>query len=124
MGHDVLTAAVAFGEVVDMCREAGYSALECAEFIIRACEAKTDDEVEALARELEQRVEESTKRRFEDFGETVVCEVCGVTLTLRDVAVACAACGKHLEDEKEGWRADMLRDTYNKLFEIATESGR
>ena len=123
MGHDAKTVALAFDEVVEACHEAGYSPLECAAFIVKVLDAETDDELKKLGRELEQRVEESTKSKFESFGETVVCEACGVKLTLRDVTVACAACDKHLEAEKEGWRADMLRDTYGKLFEIACESG-
>ena len=123
MGHDVRAVVLAFDEVVEMCREAGYSPFECARFITKVLDAETEAEVKAMAHELEQRVEESTKHRFESFGETVVCEVCGVKLTLRDVVVACAACDKHLEDEKEGWRADMLRDACDKLFEIATKSG-
>ena len=35
------------------------------------------------------------------------------------MTVACAACDKHLEDEKEGWRAGMLRDT---TFVTVTEN--
>ena len=121
MKNDSKTIGMAITEIIDGCCDAGYSPLECAQFIIDVMDADSAEELEKLAHKLEKDVDEVTRRAFVDMEKTVVCEVNGIMLTERDIAVACAACEKSAEtsENKDGWRVGMLRSTADKLFAIA-----
>ena len=121
MKNDSMTIGMAIAEIIDGCFDAGYSPLECAQFIIDVMDADNEEELEKLASKLEKDVDEATRRAFVDMEKTVVCEVNGIMLTERDLAVACAACEKSIEtyEDTDGWRVGMLRTTADKLFAIA-----
>ena len=121
MKNDSMTIGMAITEIIERCREAGYSPLECAQFIIDVMDADGAEELEKLAHKLEADSDEATRQAFVDMEKTAVCEVNGVLLTLRDFSVACAACEKSAEtsEDKAGWRVGMLRSTADKLFAIA-----
>ena len=121
MKNDSMTIGMSIAEIIEGCCEAGYSPLECAQFIIDVMDADGAEELEKLAHKLEADSDEATRQAFVDVEKTVVCEVNGVLLTLRDFAVACAACEKSAEtyENKDGWRVGMLRSTADKLFAIA-----
>ena len=121
MKNDSMTVGMAITDTIERCREAGYSALECAQFIIDVMDADSEEELEKLANKLEKDVDEATRCAFVDMEKTVVCEVNGIMLTERDIAVACAACEKSAEtyEDEDGWRVAMLRTTADKLSAIA-----
>ena len=121
MKNDSKTIGMAITEIIEGCCDAGYSPLECAQFIIDVMDADSAEELEKLAHKLEKDVDEATRRAFVDMEKTVVCEVNGIMLTERDIAVACAACEKSAEtyEDKDGWRVGMLRSTADKLSAIA-----
>lgn len=116
-----MTVGVAITEIIEGCFDAGYSPLECAQFIIDVMDADGAEELEKLAHKLAADSDEATRQAFVDMEKNVVCEVNGVLLTVRDFAVACAACEKSAEtyEDKAGWRVGMLRSTADKLFAIA-----